>query len=440
MRIATPTMLIAAVGLGCSDYQFSGDDKASEGGEGLPIIEVEPRLIDFGGLSLGEQSSPHLITVRNLGDADLHLSELVLPSGSHSFTISGLGTDMLPPNEATDFSAVFEATSEGIASGLAEVHSDDSESPSVGVELLGSVGAWSESEPDILVEPTFHDFGVMSEGDSESAEIIVRNVGGDTLTVSDLVWSPSTGEMDFDSGSSVAGPPPFELEPGESRTLGVTYTPFDQTADEAIITVVSDDPDEPEVDAMLIGSLKDFEGFSTGWYVLDDGVAYETTSNPSYSVDSHGDSDLYWYEPSGAHGLLGSSDPEADFALMRDYVLDRAAGPFPATTPFDYDGDSDLATFEWATFTYFMCDFYLPADADPSEYEIYSGAVDDGIQVMVNGEILGRITLGEAGSWGLDNAVAGQVNTLIIILVDDSKVDKYISDLGFYRNGSFVSG
>jgi len=32
------------------------------------------------------------------------------------------------------------------------------------------------------------------------------------------------------------------------------------------------------------------------------------------------------------------------------------------------------------------------------------------------------------------------VNTLVIILVDDSKVDKYISDLGFHRYGSFVSG
>ena len=67
--------------------------------------------------------------------------------------------------------------------------------------------------------------------------------------------------------------------------------------------------------------LKDF---SSGWYVLDDGIPYETVSNPNYSVDSHGDHDLYWYEPSGAHGLVDSIDPTGDFATMRQYILDRA--------------------------------------------------------------------------------------------------------------------
>jgi hypothetical protein len=65
--------------------------------------------------------------------------------------------------------------------------------------------------------------------------------------------------------------------------------------------------------------------------------------------------------------------------------------------------------------------------------------VDDGIQVMVNGAILGRISLGQAGAWPLSNAVPGQVNTLIIILVDDSRVDKYVSDLAFYRDGVMVT-
>ena len=87
-----------------------------------------------------------------------------------------------------------------------------------------------------------------------------------------------------------------------------------------------------------------------------------------------------------------------------------------------------------------MCDFWLDSSADPTRYEISSGVVDDGIQVMVNGEILGRIKLGESGSWSLDNANPGEVNTLVIILVDDSEYDKYVHDLAFYLDGKMVTG
>ncbi|MDP6934435.1 MAG: hypothetical protein QGG40_16030, partial [Myxococcota bacterium] len=157
-------------------------------------------------------------------------------------------------------------------------------------------------------------------------------------------------------------------------------------------------------------------------------------------IDHHGDVDLYWYEPSGAHGIVDSSDPETDFATMRDYVIDNAGAPTEVSGPFTYDASSSISTYEYATFTYFLCDFWLDADEDPSSYEISSGSVDDGIQVMVNGEILGQLKLGESGSWGLDNATAGEVNTLIIILVDDSASDKYVNELAFYKDGVMVEG
>ena len=286
--------------------------------------------------------------------------------------------------------------------------------------------------PALEVSPGSIDFGAQDVGASAHDAVTLSSVGEVAVTVKRLEWGGST-DLSYSPLSL-----PLVLEPGEEELLGVHYEPTDEGADSALLTVVSDDPEAPEQSVDLDGSAKTFEGFSTGWYVVDDGVAYETTSNPSYVVDHHGDPDLYWYEPSGAHGLLGSSDPEADFALMRDYVIARAGAPYPATEPFDYDADSTLATFEYATFTYFLCDFWLDAGEDPSRYTISSGAVDDGIQVMVNGEILGQIKLGQSDAWPLSNADAGAVNTLIVILVDDSASDKYIHDLGFYKDGVFV--
>jgi hypothetical protein len=292
--------------------------------------------------------------------------------------------------------------------------------------------------PDILVGPPSWDFGTLDPGASASLELSIANTGDARLVVHDLGYRTTSAELDLDRRIGDNGGLPWLIDPGDSRVVEVGYSPVDDQLDQGSLEVSSNDPDEPVVEAIQQGNGRLFEDFYTGWYVYDDGLPYETTSNPAYVVDHHGDEDLYWYEPSGAHGLLGSSDPTADFAVMRQYVLDRAGAPVVPTGPFSYDADSDLATFEWATFTYFMCDFYLDPHDDPSLYSISSGSVDDGIQVMVNGAILGRITLGQSGSWPLSNAVAGQVNTLIIILVDDSRVDKYIHDLAFYRDGVMV--
>ena len=294
--------------------------------------------------------------------------------------------------------------------------------------------------PDILVGPPTWDFGTLDPGAAAEVEISITNTGDAMLVVDDVAYSSTSGELSMDRLLGSNGSLPWRIDPGASIPVKVSYTPTDDSADTGTVTVSSNDPDEPSAQAVQSGNGRLFEDFFTGWYVYDDGIAYETTSNPSYVVDHHGDEDLYWYEPSGAHGLLGSGDPVTDFAVMRQYVLDHAGAPIVPTGPFSYDADSELATFEWATFTYFMCDFWLDTSDDPSLYEISSGTVDDGIQVMVNGAILGRITLGQSGSWPLSNAVAGQVNTLIIILVDDSAVDKYIHDLAFYRDGVMVGG
>ncbi len=295
-------------------------------------------------------------------------------------------------------------------------------------------------EPNIQLGPPTWDFGTIDQGDSASLRVSIGNTGSAPLVVHDIAYDRSSPELSMDRLTGENGGLPWIIDPWDSREVEVAYSPSDDAQDSGTIGVGSNDPDEPLAEASQVGNGRLFDDFYTGWYVYDDGVPYETTSNPSYVVDHHGDSDLYWYEPSGAHGLLGSADAEADFAVMRQYVLDRAGAPTVPTGPFSYDADSDLDTYEWATFTYFMCDFYLDPHDDPSRYEISSGAVDDGIQVMVNGAILGRITLGQSGSWPLSNAVAGQVNTLIIILVDDSRVDKYIHDLAFYRDGVMVEG
>jgi len=175
---------------------------------------------------------------------------------------------------------------------------------------------------------------------------------------------------------------------------------------------------------------------------LDDGVWVATTSSPDHTVTSHGDVDTYWYEPSGHHGLIGSTDPAGDFEGMRDYVLARVPTPTHALGNLHYYRDTDVDTLTHATFTYIMCDFWVDAGDDPSLYRLQTGPVDDGIQVIVNGNILGYLRLDGGGdSWNLGSIIRTDArNTLMVTLVDNALNNKFIQDMAFFRGDIMVTG
>ena len=184
------------------------------------------------------------------------------------------------------------------------------------------------------------------------------------------------------------------------------------------------------------------ESFSLGWHIWDDGIWVPTTSSPDHVVTTHGDIDTYWYEPSGHHGLIGSTNPSADFAGMRDYVLERVPTPNFAIGNLHYYQDTDVDTLTHATFTYIMCDFWVDATDDPSLYRLQTGPVDDGIQVIVNGSILGYLRLDGGGdAWNLGPYIRTDGrNTLMVTLVDNALNNKFIQDMAFYRGDIMVTG
>jgi len=268
----------------------------------------------------------------------------------------------------------------------------------------------------------------------------IHNAGDATLVVHNAYYTTSSGDLSFDPNFSINSSFPWSISPGATLQTFVDYAPMDDAADSGTITVVSSDPDTPEATATQVGNARPFEGFSNGWYIYDDAIPYETRSSASHVVDHHGDHDLYWYEVSGAHGLIDSSDPVGDFAILRNYVIARAGGPSVVSGPLSFSSSSTISTFEYATYTYILCDFWIEPTEDPAQFEVSAGSVDDGIQVMVNGEIIGHMGLGDASrSWSLASVGRpGAVNTLVVILVDDSAVDRYLTDLAFFKDGVMV--
>tara|TARA_A100001011_G_scaffold399684_1_gene509546 strand:+ start:878 stop:2515 length:1638 start_codon:yes stop_codon:yes gene_type:complete len=103
--------------------------------------------------------------------------------------------------------------------------------------------------PEIDVNPPEHQFGNLSaDGDIGSIIVTIRNDGNDLLILDDasLVY----GISEYSLSSLAVG----ELEPGETTDLTVTYDPSTYKTDYEEISILSNDPDEPDVRVPLDGS------------------------------------------------------------------------------------------------------------------------------------------------------------------------------------------
>ncbi len=423
----------------CSEYDFVAKTDTVGGGE--PRIAVDPEFLDMGVYELDGPAGTRLVTVSNVGEAPLTVYGAAITDATGPFGIAVIDETRLEPTRAMDLIVEFTPTAVGTSRGQLVVNSNDPARAHTTVELSAEVPEGpTEAAPVVELTPTAHDFGVLGLDDSATAMFTVRNTGTAELAVSELMLVADTSEMNLDRLEATNGELPWFIGPEESRTVLVQYTPSDDVRDDAELIVYSNDPVQSGVSATLTGNGRSFSGFSTGWYIYDDGLDHETTSSPDHPVDSHGDLDLYWYEPSGVNGLMESSDPEADFAHMRAYVIAGAGAPTEITGPISFSSSSHLATFAFATYTYIACDFWIDPGDDPGLYAVGADAVDDGVQFMVNGQILGHMYLhSEPRSWSLmDVGRPGEVNTLIAILVDDSRSHRYLSDLRFTRDGVMI--
>ncbi len=225
-----------------------------------PDIEVDPVALQFGQVQVGF-SLALSSTISNVGNADLELGSLSL-IGSSDFSITvDPSNQILAPGASTTVEATYAPTNPGSDQAQIQVPSNDPDEPSVAIALTGA----EEPVPDIVVDPLVVDFGQVDLGMSPSSAVAVSNVGGASLTVSALSLS---GSGDF----SVSSPTlPGTVSPGQTKYVTITYTPSDEYADTATLTVVSDDPDEPSIDVAISGEPSDQPDIDVDPWTVDFG-------------------------------------------------------------------------------------------------------------------------------------------------------------------------
>jgi hypothetical protein len=251
----------------------------------IPDIEVLPTALNFGSVLVGT-SSALTANIANVGSLDLTLGTLSV-SGSSEFTMTvDPSTAVLTPGDSTVVEITYTPVDAIADVGELEIPSDDPDENPVIVSLAGA----DEPVPEIEVDPVTVDFGSVDLGHMDSQSVNVSNVGSASLDVSGVFLSGST---DFSWASASL---PGTINPGASRTITVTYTPGDQFADGGILTIISDDADEPAVTVDLAGEPSSEPIIDASPWTVDFGdVKVDDVDTALVTIANLGGADLELY-------------------------------------------------------------------------------------------------------------------------------------------------
>ncbi len=194
---------------------------------------------------------PHVAGVNiYLGSPGYWTGDVPLILHNAAFWVRGTGrylswspaAGVVPPGGSADVQVTYDAT--GLVGGnydaYVAVMSNDPVTPKALVPShLHVTGA-----PDILLSASSLDFGSLFIGAAKPETVTVTNRGTDLLTVTSVAVSPA----DF---TAPAGG--FDLAPGASRPLIVTFAPQSAALLTGALVVHSNDPDSPEVTIALHG-------------------------------------------------------------------------------------------------------------------------------------------------------------------------------------------
>ncbi len=203
----------------------------------------------FGDVEIGETVDAD-ITIESTGDAVLSITEIVLTGDSDAdFDLQGGVTETtdVPPGDQLVVTVRFTPASTGDASGGVRIVSNAANDATIVIDIDGTGVPSPVAEIDVT--PTDIDFGNILVGNSDTAEVQIENTGTLTLNVDAPVISGDTDAFAVDGDT--AGP--FSLEPGESTSVIVSFTPPQTGEANATLAIISNANETPEVTVELRG-------------------------------------------------------------------------------------------------------------------------------------------------------------------------------------------
>jgi uncharacterized repeat protein (TIGR01451 family) len=217
-----------------------------------PYLHISPTWVDFGTVPEGTSSTPRVITITNIGGADLHVYTLILegPDTTHFSIIEDHASNQwIAPGASVNFSVQFSPTTTGPKWTYIWVDSNDYYSYPF-VDFIGN--ADPSLKPDISVEPDSIDFGDIPVGSASPAETVtISNDGNKDLVIGTItVIGGDAGQFTILSDNASTE----TLAPGVSANVSVRFNPTNPGLKSAGLRILSGDPDENPVYVNLTGT------------------------------------------------------------------------------------------------------------------------------------------------------------------------------------------
>jgi hypothetical protein len=211
-------------------------------------IDVSPSTHQFGAQCAGVASAPRTFTISNTaqnGGQDLRVGSISL-SGANDFSFRDPTPVRIAPQHDVSFAVTFTPNARGKRTATFTVHSDDPDTPDfpVGVTGVGIDRRLSADRPTV----SFGNQRVKTRSPTQS--LIVRNLGGDPVTVTAIARRGANGR-DFVIGAQAV---PFTIAPGDFRTLTVAFQPSAAGIRSAAVEFTSNACANPTLRVGLVGT------------------------------------------------------------------------------------------------------------------------------------------------------------------------------------------
>jgi len=193
-------------------------------------LGVSPAAVNFKGVVVGSSGTTTL-NLSNTGSAAVTISQASV--AGTGFTISGLAAGLtIQPGQNSSFTAQFQPTSTGSASGSISVSSNSPNSPMT-IALTGT-----GTQPEIGAIPSSAPFGNVTVGNTNSQTITLTNGGTANLTI-------SQGSVSGNGFKITGLSTPLTIQPGGNATFNAVFTPTGAGKVTGSVSLANDAPSSP---------------------------------------------------------------------------------------------------------------------------------------------------------------------------------------------------
>lgn len=218
--------------------------KYAVNGQGTPVINASPSIVDFGDTPIGSTANQNL-TVSNNGTAKLIISGKTITNPRFGISPSNV-PDTINPGQFKNYTVSFSPLAYDTISGFLNIASNDMTSP-VKTILLKGKGVYSGAN--ILLSDSVYNYGARRNGSLCGWSFVITNSGTSTLTISSISFNNSAYRLD-----TVGLSFPININIQSYKKLRIWFHPTGSSSYPGIATITSNAVNAPAKNITLSGS------------------------------------------------------------------------------------------------------------------------------------------------------------------------------------------